>query len=100
MLFSATSSRYRGPNQSKNSVHGKFTSKVFSMPSAHAVSYVHVRATFLTVYPPPPSNMRGIFVFLKYWTQYACPSIVRLKHPSLSPANESAPHCRTTTEGR
>ncbi len=25
--------------------------------------------------------------------------IVRLKHPSLSPASESAPHCRTTADG-
>jgi len=49
---------------------------------------------------PSASKTSGIFCFRRNCTQWACPYIVRLKHPSLSPANESAPHCSTTTGGR
>jgi hypothetical protein len=53
---------------------------------------------FLTVYPPPPSKIRDIF-FSEILDAVHMAKIVRLKQSSLlSPANESAPHCRTTTD--
>lgn len=92
ILLATTSSRYLGANHSKYSFHGKLGSMSPSIPSAHAVSYVHVRATFFTVYPPPPSRISGMFCCRRNCTQWACPFIVTLKQPSLSPAKESAPH--------
>ena len=42
------------------------------------------------------------FLSIKCRTNYrqsACPLIDKLKHPSLSPDSESAPHCKTTASG-
>ncbi|CAK5280909.1 unnamed protein product [Mycena citricolor] len=100
MLLAGTSSLNRGPNQSKYSVYGRSGSTSASIPIAQAVSYVQARATFFTVYPPPPRRTSGTFCCRRNCTQAACPCIVRLKQPSLSPARESAPHWRTTAEGR
>ena len=99
ILFPATSSLYLGPNHSKYAFQGRFRSIVCSILRAHAVSYVQHLDTFLMVYPPPPRRMSGNPESLRYLTQFACPSIVKLKHPNLSPERESAPHCNTTAEG-
>lgn len=54
----------------------------------------------LVVYPPPPRSINGTPKLLRNLTQSACPFILKLNIPSLSPASESAPHWRMTAPGR
>ena len=69
-------------------------------PAAIAVSAVQTLATFLIVYPPPPSSIRGKLKDFINSTHLAWPFEDKLKHPNLSPDRLSAPHCNTIAPGR
>lgn len=112
-----------GAKYSKYSVKG--SSLLICSSTNKDVSYVQQRATFLKVYlnlnqwmycikwkqnenlkliisnnyPPPPTAKSGTFKSLINLTHSPWPFVLREKHPNLSFANESAPHCKTIAVG-
>ncbi|OMJ16442.1 hypothetical protein AYI70_g6590 [Smittium culicis] len=70
-----------------------------SSPHIIPVSYAQQRATFLIVYPPPPTTSIGILNFFINFTHSPCPRTLKLNTPSRSNPSESAPHCITIDDG-
>lgn len=70
-----------GAKNSRYSVNGSSFDICSSTNSD--VSYVQHRATFLSVYPPPPTTRVGTLRFFTNFTHSPCPFVLNEKQPSL-----------------